>query len=330
MIHWLTQPITELGRQIDAMFYWILAITGIVFILVEGLLVYYIIRYRRTHAEQQGLDYHGNTKLEVLWTLVPALILVVIGYFCVPLVQAAQTPPSNAIVIQVIGHEWSWEFKYPNGVDTQGSEPLRIPAGQNVLFKITSGDVIHDFWVPQFRVKQDAVPGRETRVWVNVTDTDIGTYPLRCAEYCGVLHSQMVSTVQVLSPADYQSWLDGQAKAAASKAQADQLKAQQAKQTGSAPLGDATNGQKLATQFGCLSCHAIDNTQKAGPSWKGLAGTQVPLSDGKTVTADPAYLKESIQSPTAKVVKGYSPIMPQTQMSDSDVNDLVAYIQSLK
>jgi cytochrome c oxidase subunit II len=327
VFHWLTQPITDLGHQTDTLFYWVLGLTGVVFVLVEVLLVWYLLRYKRTHAEQQGLDYHGNTKLEIIWTLIPALILVGLGAYSLPIVKAQQAAPTDSYVIEVTGHMWSWEFKYPNGLDTVNSEDLRIPANKNVVFKITSADVIHDFWVPQFRVKQDALPGRLTQVWVNVKQDFVGnSYPIECAEYCGTFHSKMISKVEILSQSDFDSWSASALQTQVAKQKADAEAAKKAAANG----GDAKAGETVA-QKSCLACHAIDGTTKSvGPNWKGIYGTTVKLSNGSSVKIDDAYLTESIKNPSAKVVNGYSAMPQIAGISDADIANLVAYIKTLK
>jgi cytochrome c oxidase subunit 2 len=311
---WLPTPLTDSANKTDTLFYVITWITGFFFVLVEFLLVYFLIRYRRRRAEQRGVAVHGNTKLEIIWTLIPALILVIIGISSTKLVYALQTPPADVEEIDVVGHKWYWEFKYPNGVDTVGE--LHIPAGKNVLFRITSADVIHSFYIPEFRIKQDAVPGRLTEFTVNVPDKDKGTYKIYCAEYCGTSHSQMLANMSVVNEDSYQSWLADQKQKQAEAAKAG---------------GNADNGKQLAAQFGCLTCHTVDGGVSAGPTWKGLYGADVQLTNGSTVKADEAYLIESIKDPGAKVVKGFGNMMPPfTQLNEQQMKDIVAYIQSLK
>ena len=203
---WLPAALTHMSQSVDGLFYWVLGVITFFFVLVEVLLVGFLVRYRRTKQNLVGAAVHGNNKLEILWTLIPALILVAIGVFSVKYVYADQIAPAKPVVIQVIGHEWQWEFKYPNGVDTVND--LRVPAGQNVLFDITSADVIHGFDIPAVRLQQDAVPGRRTQFWVNVESQFVGqTFDVPCDQFCGPGHPTMVAKMQVMSPAAYQSWL---------------------------------------------------------------------------------------------------------------------------
>lgn len=205
---WLPAPLTQMAHNVDGLFYFVLGVVAFFFVLVEVLLITFLIRYRRTKSNQVGSAVHGNNKLEVIWTLIPALILVIIGITSVHDVYAAQTPPpaSKTIVIQVTGHEWYWEFKYPNGVDTHND--LRVPAGENVRFDITSADVIHGFYIPAVRMQQDALPGRKTQFWIDVQAKYTGqTFPVPCDQFCGAGHPTMDATMKVMSPTDFNTWL---------------------------------------------------------------------------------------------------------------------------
>lgn len=203
---WLPIELTQMAHNVDSLFYIMLGVVTFFFVVVEALLVTFLIRYRRTAKNPVGVNVHGNVKLEVVWTLIPAIILVFLGAFSVKYVYALQNPPANPIKIQVIGHEWHWEFKYPNGVDT--TNVLKIPAGQPVVFDITSADVIHGFYIPDMRIQQDALPGRITYYWATAKTSDVGTtFEIPCDQYCGLHHSTMIAKGQVLSPSDFQSWL---------------------------------------------------------------------------------------------------------------------------
>jgi len=201
-----------MSHGVDHLFYIVLGVVTFFFVLVEVLLVVFLVRYRRTRTNVVGVNVHGNTKFEIVWTAIPAAILVFLGVLSVRYVYGLQTPPSTPYVIQVVGHEWYWEFKYPNGVDLHND--LRIPAGQNVLFDITSKDVIHGFYIPEARIQQDAVPGRQTQFWVNAETQNIATpaeygkqFLVPCDQFCGVGHPNMVAHLTVMSPSDFNSWL---------------------------------------------------------------------------------------------------------------------------
>jgi len=213
--YWMHPAITQLATSIDGLFYKILWITGISFVIVEALLVVFMVRYRRRSEDAYGTPIHGNTLLEIIWTLVPAIIFVWVGLASVPLVYAIQTPPANSIKVQVIGHQWYWEFKYPNGVDVSSSTGAipHFPEGEPVLFEITSVDVIHGFYVPRLRLQQDAIPGRLTQVWMNADK--LGQFMIRCDQLCGVQHGSMYVPMQVDTPTAYNVWLTQQANKSA-------------------------------------------------------------------------------------------------------------------
>lgn len=200
-----------MARNVDHLFYIMLIIVAIFFVIVEALLVIFLIRYRRTKRNRVGADIHGNTKLEAIWMAVPFVILAIMGAFSVHYVYQLQTPPAPKYTIQVIGHEWYWEFKYPNGLDLQNE--LKIPAGQNVLFDIHSADVIHGFYIPDFRLQQDALPDRQTQFSVDPLTADIGkNFVIPCDQFCGQGHPTMISKGQVLSDAQFQQWMASQLK----------------------------------------------------------------------------------------------------------------------
>jgi cytochrome c oxidase subunit 2 len=204
---WLPPALTQMAREADSLFYVMLAVVTAFFVIVEVLLVTFLIRYRRSRQRQVGARTQGNTKLEIVWTLIPALILVAMGAFGVNYVYAVQTPPANSYVIRVTGHEWYWEIQYPNGVDVHNN--FAIPAGVPVLFDITSQDVIHGFYIPAVRLQQDAVPGHLTQFYVTADPKDEGkTFLVPCDQFCGQGHSLMIGSMKVLSQADFDAWLN--------------------------------------------------------------------------------------------------------------------------
>jgi len=206
---WLPPELTPTAHSVDGLFYILLAVVTVMFLLVEFLLIFFLIRYRRTKRNQVGYNIHGNLKAEILWTLIPTLVFVFLGAYSVKYVYSAQTPPAPQVKISVVGHEWYWEFKYPNGVVTQND--LRVPAGENVLFDITSADVIHGFYIPSARMQQDALPGRLTDYSIDVDKSDIGkVFPVPCDQFCGQGHPTMIAHMTVMSPAGYQNWLKTQ------------------------------------------------------------------------------------------------------------------------
>ena len=213
--------------------------------------------------------------------------------------------------VKVIGSQWSWRFEYPQYGIT--SAELRVPVDKQVLLKLTSTDVIHSFWVPEFRVKQDAVPGDNMIKDLRITPTLIGDYKVRCAELCGRQHAYMESPVIVKSEADFQAWVTEQT---------------------ALPKEPEARGERWARQFACLACHSVDGSPLVGPTWKGLFGKQETLTDGTAVTVDETYLLESIVNPNLKITQGFQPgLMPQTfadTLTPDQINDIVAYIKTLK
>jgi cytochrome c oxidase subunit 2 len=202
---WLPVELTRMAHNVDSFFYIMLGVVTFFFVLVEVLLIAFMIRYRRTRANQAGANVHGNTKLEIIWTLVPALIVVGLGAYSVQYVYALQKPPAQPLTIKVTGHEWYWDFQYPNGAH---SRDLEIPAGTNVLFDITSADVIHGFYIPDVRLQQDAMPGRVTQFWINVRPDMVGhTFDVPCDQFCGAGHSQMHSPGKVVTLSQFQDWI---------------------------------------------------------------------------------------------------------------------------
>lgn len=305
----LPEALTKTATDIDGLFGMIFWITLVVFVLVEALLAIFLIRYRRKQPDKQGYAIHGSTKAEVIWTLIPALILVFIGVWSSGMVYTIQTPPADVYEIKVTGMKWSWEFEYPNGAKTYGE--LHIPNDRNVMFKITSKDVIHSFWVPEFRIKQDAVPGRVTSFYVNVGDlAKAGSeYKERiiCAEYCGNNHSKMLANLYIDDGKQFDSWVETE------------------------KTRKKTDGPSVIQANGCTSCHTIDGSKSAGPTWKGLAGNDRKLANGQTVKADDEYLKESITNPNAKIAEGFQPgMMPAFQLDDESLKNVVEYIKGLK
>jgi cytochrome c oxidase subunit II len=216
----------------------------------------------------------------------------------------ARTPPQDATEIYVVAKQWMWKLEHPEG--QRELNELHVPVGRDIKLIMTSQDVIHSFYVPAFRLKQDVIPGRYTTMWFKATKP--GTYHLFCAQYCGTQHSGMIGEVVVMEPAEYETWL-----------------------AGGVPAGSmAQNGQQLFTQLGCSTCHRFD-VQGRGPNLTGVFGKPVLLEDGRTVIADENYVRESILIPTAKVVSGFKPVMPsfQGQVSEEQLTSLVAYVKSL-
>lgn len=295
------------GRVVDNVFLYILVICVFLLGLITFLMVYFVIRYRRGKHPQPA-DIEGSTWLEVTWTVIPTLIVLTMFYYGLTGFEFLKKVPEGAMMVKVIARQWSWLFEYENGIkDTE----LKVPVGKPVKLTLTSLDVIHGFYAPAFRIKQDAVPGMETYLWFQPTET--GTFDVMCSQYCGLQHSHMLTKIMVLPEQGFTEWY--------------QSKKQEVALKGPSP------GSKLYQEEGCFACHSIDGSPRVGPTFKGLLGkTETVLRSGKeqTVVVNEAYVRNYILHPNVDVIKGYPPIMPQVQMTDAQVNEIVKYLETLK
>jgi cytochrome c oxidase subunit 2 len=285
------------------------------FALIVVPFTYSLIVFRQKDGdESDGQHIEGNTPLEIAWTVIPLIIVVALGIVGADNLRQVMAVDPTAIEIKVVGFQWGWEFIYPDGFS---STELHLPVNQQVVLKMESRDVLHSFWVPEFRVKQDLVPGRVTDY--RITPILVGAYKVRCAELCGVSHAYMESPVIVEEQATYTAWVAKQAEAA------------KAAEAASADKPSPERGEKLYNESGCKACHSLDGAKGIGPTWKGLYGEVVQLTDGSTVPGDEAYIIESIKAPNAKIVEGYNPnAMPNFGLSDGKIADLLAFIKTLK
>jgi cytochrome c oxidase subunit II len=296
---------------VDQMWDWDMIAISFLFAIIVVPMAYSLIVFRRRKGDTGDGKYEeGNTKLEITWTAIPLVLVTIYAYLGAYTLGETRVPAPEAMVINVTGHQWDWSFDYPEGFT---SNELHLPINRQVLFKMSSLDVIHSFWVPEFRIKQDVLPGRTTEL--RITPTLLGNYVVRCAELCGTSHAYMERPVMVTSQADYDAWAKEQAAAAAALI----------------AKGGPEAGKVMVAQNGCGGCHSLDGSKLTGPTWRGLFGSDVKLSDGKTVKADEAYLTESIQDPSAKVVQGFpGNVMPKFNLSDAQIKAIVSYIETLK
>jgi cytochrome c oxidase subunit 2 len=309
-------PVEASAQAVPIDWLWNLEMATISFLfsLIMVPLVYSLVVFRRRKGDTTDAEHmEGNTRLEIAWTIVPLFIVMAYAYLgAVNLAETRRVDP-QASVVKVTGLQWSWTFEYPaiNGL-TVVSDELHIPVGKQVLLRMTSNDVIHSFWVPEFRVKQDLVPGRITEL--RITPTLIGNYKVRCAELCGTSHAFMEKPVIVSSQEDFDAWMTEQL-----------AKAEEASQT---PEG---RGQALVAASGCAACHSTNGAAGIGPTWFNLFEHEVELTDGSVVTADEAYIHESIKAPQAKIVRGFeNQLMPNYGFTDEQIDDIVAYIKTLR
>jgi cytochrome c oxidase subunit 2 len=296
---------STVAPRVDWLFFFELAVATFFCALIFGLIIHFCIRYQRKHDREIPPKIPGGGLLEWTWTIVPFLIMLVFFFWGADVYTYMKRPPTNALVIHVIGKQWMWEIEHSEGV--RENDELHVPIGQPIKLVLASQDVIHDFFIPAFRIKQDVVPGSFSTEWF--TATVPGTYHLFCAQYCGMGHSLMVGKVIVMRPEDYQAWLAGA-------------------MPNESP---AAVGAQLFSTYGCAACHG-----QRGPTMAGLYGSTVQVldqADGKikTVTADEDYIRESITYPDAKIVTGYAPLMPsyRNQLSEEQLFDLIEYIKSL-
>lgn len=294
-----------MAGRVDALYFFLVALTAFFTIAISAVVIYFALKYRRKAREDAGVPIHGSLWLEATWTGIPLLIVLFIFGWSASIFFSMARPPAETLDIYVVGKQWMWRFQHPSGPSEVNE--LHVPAGANVKLMMTSQDVIHDLYIPDFRVKADVLPGRYTHLWFNATKP--GRYRLYCAEYCGTNHSGMTGWVEVMEPAAYQAWLAGG--------------------TGRGTM--AQSGEKLFTDLACATCHKAD-TSGRGPALLGLYGRSVSLEDGGPVEADEAYIRESIVNPRAKMVAGFQPLMPTFQglVSEEGLLQLIEYIKSLQ
>jgi len=295
---------------IDQLFHVHLWIISFLFSLIMVTLIYSLIIFRRRKGETgDGAHLTGNSTLEITWTAIPLVAVLILAFAGAKNLGAIRVIDPSALVVKVTAGQWYWQYAYPEYGVT--STELYLPVSRQIDLQMTSVDVIHSFWVPEFRVKQDIIPGRI--VELRVTPTLIGDYKVRCSELCGLRHAYMEGAVKVLSQADFDNWI--------------------AQQQSAAPISPELRGQQLASSYGCTNCHSTDGSAKTGPTWLHLFGSNVKLSDGTTVAADEDYLKTSIINPNLQVTAGFpSNVMPDfsTVLDQTMVESLVAYIKTLK
>ncbi len=298
---------TAHAGSVDDLYFFLIYLTAFFFFLIAGLLAFFVIRYRRRGPDDVTPHITHNNKLELAWTAIPLAIVILIFFWGFHTYMDAAVSPGDAMEIQVTAKKWVWQFEYPNGVRTLNE--LHVPLNKPVKLVMTSEDVIHSFYVPTFRIKQDVVPNTYTQLWFNATEP--GLHRLLCAEYCGQSHSDMGGRIFVDDEKKYNEWLE---------TGGDEGK--------NMPL--AQFGALLYQSRGCHTCHSLDGTRGEGPSFRGVFGRPVKLQDGGLVTADENYIRESILQPQAKVVAGFEPIMPtfQGMLREREINALVEFIKA--
>jgi cytochrome c oxidase subunit 2 len=296
------QEASTVAGNVDVLTIFLILVTSFFSLLIFLLIFYFSIHYRRRPG-RVAIPVKASLSLEALWTVVPLGLTAVMFTWGSGLYMHNQQDPPDAMNIYVVGKQWMWTVEHLEGRREIGE--LHVPAGRPVKLILASQDVIHDFFIPAFRVKQDVVPGRYTTLWFEATR--VGTYRFVCAQYCGTRHSGMIGNVVVMEPQDYQTWL-----------------------ASGADDPPAIAGERLFRTFSCAGCHELQPTQK-GPPLIGVYGKSVRMETGETVAFDDAYIRESILYPNEKVVEGYRPIMPtfRNQLNEDEIIQLIAYIRSL-
>jgi cytochrome c oxidase subunit 2 len=315
---------SALARESDGIMMWIFWFNVIWFVFLMALMFWWSIRYRRRPGVPPQRSAHHNTPLELAWTIVPSLFLGYMFYRGFSGYIGGIVAPSNAEIIDIRGMKWKWTATYDNGanapdsMDAGGLKALPIiyvPVGRPVLFRMTSNDVLHSFWIPDFRFKFDVIPNRYTNYWINAEEP--GEHWIFCAEYCGDYHSEMAARLVAIPAADY-----------------DARKAGWAIDRSKPP--HVLGKQMVDTKGGCIACHSLDGQKIIGPTWRNAWGYEVPLADGSTIPADDPgawdnYIRESIVNPTGKIHAGYPPVMSSFagEFTDEEIGWIIAYIRSL-
>ncbi len=292
---------STIARGVDHLYYFLTAVDLFFTALIFLTIFYLAVKYRRRSEGERAPQISEFLPIEVAWTVIPLGLCAVMYLWGSSLYIRNSRPPAASTEVFVIGKQWMWHLQHPEGV--REINELHVPVGRPVKLTMASDDVIHDFFIPAFRVKEDVVPGRYSSIWFEATKT--GRYHFFCAQYCGVYHSRMTGWLIVMDPVDYQHWLSGSIKGESM----------------------AAAGAELYQQFGCVTCHGTGK----GPSFVGLYSKLVLLSTGQSVIADEDYLRESILDPSAKIVNGYPAIMPtfRGQISEEQILQIIAYIKSL-
>lgn len=294
---------SSIAPGIDKLFWLMIGLCALVALGVFTAMLVFSVRYRRgSHADRSN-PHVKSLGVELTWTLVPFAMFLGLFVWSLMLFAQLHTPPANAETIYVVAKQWMWKVQHPGG--QREINTLHVPLGQPIRLTMTSQDVIHSFYVPAFRVKQDVLPDRYTQLWF--TATKLGRFHLFCAEYCGLDHATMGGSIVVMRPADYARWLDRNA----------------------GPQSLAAHGATVFRQRGCSGCHGA-NASVHAPDLDGLYGRPVHLADGSTVIADDRYIRDSVLLPDLQIVAGYAPIMPsfKGQIDESDMLALIAYLKS--
>lgn len=298
---------TAIAAQYDNLYAFIVWLSTIASLIVIGGMIYFVMKYRRKTDTDKTPYISHNTFLEFLWSFIPLVIFLAFFGWGWYLYHEMRQMPEDALEVHIFGHQWAWDISYKSGKNT--TNDFYVPVNTPVKLIMTSRDVLHSFYIPAMRIKQDVVPGMYTTLWFNAEKT--GDYQIFCAEYCGAAHSGMLAKMHVVSTSEYETWL----------------------QENDEGLTLAQKGEKLFNSKGCVACHSVDGGTRTGPTWKGLFAAKSHSVDGGTVDVDENYIRESILEPNAKIAKGFpAGVMPsfQGQLTEDQLVALVEYIKTLK
>jgi cytochrome c oxidase subunit 2 len=314
----IPQASSAAGR-VDSVFLFIFVLSAVFLVLITTTLIYFVIRYSRKR-NPKGKDIEGNPWLEFIWTATPTVLFVAMFLYGWTNFRYMREVPRDAMVIEVTARQWAWSFKYPNGKQTTD---LYLAVDRPVKLELRSLDVIHGFFVPAFRVKEDVVPGKQNYTWF--APTQLGSFDIQCTVICGVDHANMLAKAVVVPEAEFEEWYFGDENAPLPG---------QPEESAAESKALAHPAMDVLNRKGCLSCHSIDGTPMVGPTLMGLYGEKktVTAPDGREyeVTVDDDQLARSIQEPDAENVKGYPPIMPDNPLTDSELKEVIDFIKSLK
>ena len=307
----MNQPFANTTAAVDFVFWFIAGISVFLLLLVTGLMIYFAVRYSRQR-NPQASEVKEHPLLEIVWTAIPTLIVLAMFWYGYRAFLVMRNVPADAFVVKATGKMWQWDFEYPNGKKT--AEVMYVPSGKPIKVELYSTDVVHGFYVPAFRVKEDAVPGKQNYLWFR--PQGFGPADIFCSQYCGLRHAYMLGHVEVMDPALFEAWYTS---------------------TNTAPpsgVDISATGYQLLAQHGCISCHRLDEGRLIGPGLRGLYGRKITVEeDGqvKEVVADEAYLRTAIQKPAKQLVQGYPGVMPSlASVTDADVQTIVDYLKTLK
>ncbi len=314
----------NLSNPADDTFFFILGISVTLLFLNTAVMLYFVFRYSRKR-NPNPTDVKENLTLEIIWTVVPTILVLAIFYVGWKGFQYMRTVPPDAMPIKVTARQWSWTFDYANGKETN---VLKVPVRKPVKLLITSADVLHSLFIPAYRIKEDCVPGMETYLWF--LPDQLGSYDLFCTEYCGVGHSAMITKVEVMPQKDFEEWYTGEK---VEQEVEEKKTAEKGPSKKAAPA--STEGARLIEVKGCVACHTTDGTPKIGPTFKGVFGkkeTVIRSGQEREITVDEAFIKQTLLHPELDRVKGFPPIMPSQQglLTDKEIDESVGYIKTLK